>query len=127
MSDFLSQSNIVFDLDNDEFKVQLESEMDKAIILSELVNGCCIIGCVFERVAKKERNDQFYNYKIAFEYASDCIKDMVFTLEEIFLVLQLYNNITQPKKIPSNVEVTTNLNKIEDSEKNQSTNSIPMA
>ena len=48
------QLNVAFDLENDEFKTRLESEMDKAIISPEsLVHGQYIIGCVFERVAKK--------------------------------------------------------------------------
>ena len=39
--------------------------MDKAILTSQsVVNGCYIIGCVFERFAKKEKNNQFHNYKI---------------------------------------------------------------
>ena len=89
-SDFLLQKNVAFDLENDEFKTQLESEMDKAIIPPEsLVNGCCIIGCVFERVAKKERNNQFHNYKIAFEYAGVGMKDMMFSIEEILFSITI--------------------------------------
>ena len=66
-------------------KTRLESEMDKAIIPPEsLVNGRYIIGCVFERVAKKERNNQFHNYKIAFEYAGDGMKYMVYSMKEFF-------------------------------------------
>ena len=39
-SDFLLQKNVAFDLENDEFKTRLESEMDTAIIPPEsLVNS----------------------------------------------------------------------------------------
>ena len=34
-SDFLLQKNVAVDLENDEFKTRLESEMDKAIIPPE--------------------------------------------------------------------------------------------
>ena len=81
------QLNVEFALENDEFKAQLESETDKAIIPPEsLVTSCYIIGCVFERIAKKERNIKFHNYKIRFEYAGDGIKDLVFTIEEILCI-----------------------------------------
>ena len=45
------------------------------------------------------------------------MKDIIFTMEEIFPALQLSKDVTQPKKIPSDSEVITNLNKIEDPEK----------
>ena len=117
-SDFLLQVNVAFDFENDEFKTRLESEMDKAIIPPEsLVNGRYIIGCVHERVIKKERNNQFHSYKIAFEYSGDGMKDMVFSMEEIFLASQLYKDVTQQKKPLSIKEVTSTFNKIEDPEK----------
>ena len=47
--------NVDFDLENDEFKTRLESEMDKAIIpLESLVNGCYIIGCVLKESQRKK-------------------------------------------------------------------------
>ena len=116
-SDFLLQQNVAFDLENDAFKRRLESEMSKAIIPPEsLVCGRYIIGCVFERLAKKERNNQFYSYKIAFEYAGDGMKDMVFSMEEIFLAAQLYKDVLQQKKVQSNKRVTGTLNPIVDPE-----------
>ena len=92
--------------------------MNKAIIPPEsLVNGQYIIGCVFERVAKKERNNQFHNYKIAFEYAGDGMKDMIFSMEEIFLASQLYKDISKQKNVQSIKKVTSASNKIVDPEK----------
>ena len=61
----------------------------------------------FERVAKKERNNQFQNYNIAFEYAGDGMKDMMFSMEEIFLASQLYKDITKQKNIQSIKKVTS--------------------
>ena len=66
---------------------------------------------------KKERNNQFYSYKIAFEYAGDGIKDMVFSMEEIFLAAQLYKDVLQQKKVQSTKRVTRTLNPIVNPEK----------
>ena len=76
-----------------------------------------IIGCIFERVAKKERNNQFHNYKIAFEYVGDGMKDMMFSMEEIFLASQLYKDISKQKKVQLIKKVTSIFNKIVDPEK----------
>ena len=34
---------------------------------------------------KKLAMNQFYNYKISFEYTGDGMKDMIFSMDEIFL------------------------------------------
>ena len=103
------QKNVAFDLENYEFKTRLESEIDKVITPPEsLVNGRYIIGCVFERVAKKERNNQFHNYKIAFEYAGDGMKDMMFSMEEIHcnekILYGSVKKITEKLRIPYNTQ-----------------------
>ena len=55
-SDFLVHKNVAFDLENDEFKLQLEKEMDKSIIPNQpLVNGHYIIGCVFKELHRRKR------------------------------------------------------------------------
>ena len=96
----------------------MESELDKVIIPPEsLVNGQYIIGCVFERVAKNERNAQFHNYKIAFEYAGDGMKDMMFSIQEIFLASQLYKDISKQNNVQSIKKVTSTSNRIVDPEK----------
>ena len=71
------------------------------------------ISCVFERVAKIERNNKFHNYEIAFEYVSDGMKDMIFSMEEIFLASQLYKDISKQKNVQSIKKVTSTSNKIE--------------
>ena len=73
--------------------------------------------CFSERVAKKERNNEFHNYTIAFEYAGDGMKGMMFSMEEIFLASQLYKDISKQKKVQSIKKVTSTSNKIVDPEK----------
>ena len=69
------QKNVAFDLQNDELKSQLQSEMNESILPStSLVKGCYTIGYVFERVAKREKKETFHNYKITFEHVGDGIE-----------------------------------------------------
>ena len=92
-SDFILQQVVAFDFQDKYFSNRLKSEMANAEVPDDsLTNDRYLVGHVFERMAKK-KGAQFHNYKVAFEYSGDGMKEMEFTLEEIVGAMTLNNNI----------------------------------
>ena len=116
ITDFLLYKEVAFDMKDDVFKSRFNREMNKATLPDKLLkNGRYLIGYVCERVNKKARAGQHPAYKIGFQYAGDGMKEMIFTMEEIFHANQLYIKVSNQKITPSKDYPETDLFKCEHS------------
>ena len=92
-SDFILHKAVAFDFQDDEFSTRFCSELaDAEVPEVALLESRYIVGYVCERLAKK-KSAQFPNYKVAFEYAGDGMKEVEFTLQEIVVAMSLNDNI----------------------------------
>ena len=103
-SDFILHKAVAFDFQDDKFSTRFCSELaDAEVPEVALLESRYIVGYVCERLAKK-KSAQFPNYKVAFEYAGEGMKEVEFTLQEIVVAMSLNDNIKgKVQKSSSNV------------------------
>ena len=92
-SDFFLQQGVAFDFKDEIFSNRFKSEMKIAEVPEEaLLESRFISGHVFERVSKKKK-ESFANYKVAFEYSGEGMKQMEFSMQEIVRAIALNSSI----------------------------------
>ena len=92
-SDFILQQAVAFDFNDEYFSNRFKSEMKIAKVPEEaLLESRFFIGHVFEKVSKKKK-ETFANYKVAFEYSGEGMKQMEFSMQEIVHAIALNSSI----------------------------------
>lgn len=92
-SDFFLQQGVAFDFIDETFSTRFKSVMKMAEVPEvALFESRYLIGHVFERVSKKKK-ETFANYKVAFEYSGEGMKQMEFSMQEIVSAIALKTSI----------------------------------